>query len=74
MSYTSTENKPYGAPGDATLRESGSARRTEKGVNTLLAAGMIKLVVCASYRLDRVPDALNALLERRVIEKTVVTP
>ena len=60
--------------GEACTREPGLGRRIDEGVNALALAGGIKPHISARYSLAQVPEALRALLERRVTGKIVVLP
>lgn len=60
--------------GEACAREPDTARAVDAGVNRLAREGKIRPRVSARYRLDQVPEALYALLERRATGKLVVVP
>lgn len=60
--------------GEACSRDAGLAREIDLGVNKLARAGLIHPRISARYRLDQVPEALRALLERKVSGKVVVLP
>ncbi|MGE0383384.1 MAG: NADPH:quinone oxidoreductase family protein [Gammaproteobacteria bacterium] len=60
--------------GEMLGREPETARRVHAAMAALVAGGRIRPHVSARYRLDQVPEAMYALLERRATGKVVITP
>lgn len=60
--------------GDFVRREPKASARDLKELMELLHAGKLNPLVSARYRFDQIADALNAVLERKVTGKIVVTP
>jgi NADPH2:quinone reductase len=60
--------------GDYVRREPKSSARDLKELMGLLHAGKLKPLVSGHYRFDQIAEALNAVLERKVTGKIVVTP
>ena len=60
--------------GEMLAREPEHARACEEGLAKLVAGGHIRPHVSTRYRLDQVPEALNALLNRQATGKLIVVP
>jgi len=60
--------------GDFVRREPKASARDLAELMELLHQGRLKPLVSASYRFDEIAQALNAVLERKVTGKIVVTP
>ena len=60
--------------GETWTREPETMREIDAAMAALIAAGKIRPLVSASYPMEKIADALNALLERRVTGKIVLRP
>jgi len=60
--------------GDFTRREPGASAQDLTELMRLLAAAKLKPLVSETYPLDKVADALNAVMQRRVTGKIVLVP
>lgn len=60
--------------GEACSRDPSLAREIDEGVSSLARKGKIMPLISGRYGLEKVPEVLRSLLERKVIGKIVICP